>query len=85
MDDCCRIEKVQNGYCVEIKDPTISKANKPSKNGELTDWKDPWVEYCFGTVEEVVAFLTKALPKCDMETDEYASAFDKCCSEAEDD
>ncbi len=64
-----RIEKLENGYEVEVCDPAVDKANKNPK----TPWKDPWKHYAFSTSKEVIAFLTKVLddlkpPKDDMAT-----------------
>lgn len=68
MNDCTlRIEKLENGYEVEIRDPKISAENdKPSKKGEIKPWKDPWKSYAFSTDKEVIAFVTRhlaSLPK----------------------
>ena len=42
MDNCVlRIEKLANGYEIEIADPEVLKNNADPKKS----WKDPWVGY----------------------------------------
>lgn len=53
----CRIEKLTNGYTVEIPDAAVQKANKNPK----TPYKDPWKEYVFATATEASAFVMKHL------------------------
>jgi hypothetical protein len=84
---CCRIERAANGFTVEMKDPKIVAQNnkRAGKSGEVTGiWKDPNVEYVFKNVEEVLAFLGKALPTA-MPLDEYETTFSKALTETEDD
>ena len=77
-----KIEKMKNGYEVEMKDPEIVKANaKPSKGP--TPWKDPHVSYVFKTVDEVLAFLKANLEKAI--PDDYESSFDEAAATEEDD
>lgn len=85
MGDCvARIEKLQNGYEVEMKDPEIVKANmKPSKGGVGT-YRDPNVAYVFKTVEEVLAFLKTNLEKA-IPADDYESSFDEAATTEEED
>lgn len=82
MGDCSvRIEKLENGFEVEVRDTKIEEANrKPSKKGEVTPWKDPWKAYAFSTSQEVVEFIGKhlnSLPKSPQEefNDAAAEAF----------
>lgn len=81
MSDCVlRIEKLENGYTVEIKDEAVDKANE--KAGPKTPWKDPWKEYAFSTSGEVLNFVKKhlaSLPKSPQDefNDEAAEAFSK--------
>lgn len=70
-EEVLRIEKLENGYEVEVCDPDIKKANAKPK----TEWKSPWKAYAFSTDKEVIAFVTKhlaSLPKSAQ--DEFNSA-----------
>jgi len=70
-EDVLRIEKLENGYEVEVCDPDIVENNAKPKS----QWKSPWKAYAFSTDKEVIAFVTKqlaALPKSDQ--DEFNSA-----------
>jgi len=82
MGECTvKIERLVNGYEVEMKDPEIVKANmKPSKGP--SPWKDPNVGYVFKTVDEVLAFLKTNLEKA-LPMDEYESSFDAASAEEE--
>lgn len=66
-----KIEKLENGYEVEVKDAKIAAENdKPRKSGQAYSWQDPWKAYAFSTNKEVIAFVTKhlnSLPKSDHE------------------
>ncbi|MHB0965280.1 MAG: hypothetical protein ACYC36_02390 [Bellilinea sp.] len=54
MDGCIlRVEKLANGYEVEILDPKIQEENKKPKS----EWKSPWVGYAFTSAEEVKTFV----------------------------
>jgi hypothetical protein len=73
-DTVARIEKLENGYEVEICDPKVQEANRKPK----TEWKDPWKGYAFTTKEEVITFLTEHLDSLKPPPDadeEYDSAF----------
>lgn len=67
MGDCCvRVEKLENGFEVEVIDPKIAAENAKPK----TDWQDPWKSYAFTTAEGAAAFVTArltAMPKSSME------------------
>lgn len=83
-DSCCRIEKLKNGFEVEIRDPEIEKANSARDSSKVyKPYKDPWVSYVFKDIDEVMKFLKKALPKC-TSGGEFESSFDACCAEPED-
>lgn len=84
MGECTvRIERLKNGFEVEMRDPEIVKANNaPSKNNAPRPWKDPNVGYVFKTVDEVLAFLKKNLDKA-LPEDEFDSSFDAATEEAE--
>lgn len=74
-----RIEKLENGYEVEICDPKIQAANDKPK----TSYQSPWKGYAFTTAEEVKNFIGEHLdslkPPPDADT-EYGDAF-KAASE----
>jgi hypothetical protein len=78
---CCRIERVKNGYTVEMKDPKIVKQNQASSN-KPSPWKDPNVEYVFQTLEQVLDFLKANLDKA-LPTDDYTTSFDKALTETD--
>lgn len=78
----CKIERLANGYEVEITDPEIVKANGQAKLGK--PWRDPKVCYAFKTIPEVLAFLRKNLDKA-LPMDEYESSFDEAMKEDKDD
>ncbi len=76
-----KIEKLENGYEVEVRDAEqAAKNNKPSKKNEVTPYADPWKAYAFTTDKEVVAFIKRhlaSLPKSshDEFNDAAAEAF----------
>lgn len=78
-DTVLRIEKLENGYEVEICDPKVIENNRKPK----TEYKDPWKGYAFTTAEEVKAFVGQHLdslkPPPDADT-EYADAFNQAAS-----
>lgn len=72
-----KIEKLVNGFTVEVPDPAIEKANKNPKS----PWKDPWKEYAFSTKDEVIEFLKKVLDKLEPPVDDMATNFQRATSE----
>jgi hypothetical protein len=79
--DCIvRIEKLENGYEVEICDPDIQESNAKPKS----TWEDPWKGYAFTTADEVKTFIgvhldqLKPPPGPD---EEYAKAFESATSD----
>jgi hypothetical protein len=75
-----RIEKLENGYEVEVCDPTILAENEKPK----TAYKSPWKGYAFTTAEEVKNFVGEHLDSLKPPPDadaEYGSAFAKASSE----
>jgi hypothetical protein len=69
-----RVDKLENGYEVEICDEAIRLANEKPK----TSWQDPWKGYAFTTAEEALAFITTHLEKLKPPPDaatEYSTAF----------
>ncbi len=79
--DIVRIEKLENGYEVNVCDPAVREKNKSPK----TPYADPWKAYAFSTKEEVVKFLTKVLDKLapEDESAEFADSFNQAVSEKE--
>lgn len=78
MSDCVlRVDKLANGYTVEVCDPKIAASNRNSK----VPYKNPWREYAFSSEKEVLAFITKVLPKLSAPKDDMASCFDSACAE----
>lgn len=73
-----RIEKLENGYEVEVFDPKIEAANnKPAKKGAPYNYQSPWKGYAFSTGKEVVEFVGKhlaSLPKSDHQMFNEAAA-----------
>ncbi len=63
-DDCCvKIERIANGFTVCIQDPAVVKFNKNRNKQNMKpstpyiERKDPWKEFGFKNVDEVIAFL----------------------------
>lgn len=74
MSDCIvRIEKLTNGYEVELRDSKIEAENAKPRSA----YQDPWKGYAFKTAEEVATFIGAALDKLAPPSadDEYAAAF----------
>lgn len=74
-----RIEKLENGYEVEISDPKIIAANKKPKS----QYQDPWKGYAFTTAEEVKNFVGEHLDSLKPPPDadeEYSDAFKAAAS-----
>lgn len=75
MDNCVlRIEKLANGFEVEIADPEVKKNNTDSKK----PWKDPWVGYAMLSVDDVKDFIGKHLDSLEPPADsdaEYGAEF----------
>lgn len=75
MSECIvRIERLENGFEVEIIDEKIQKENMKSKTAA---WQDPWKGYAFTGADEVVKFLTKHLDSLPAEDESYATSFKK--------
>ncbi len=75
MSECVlRVEKLENGYEVEVCDEKIMASNEKPKS----TWQDPWKGYAFKTAKDAVAFIGEHLdslkPPPDAET-EYGTAF----------
>ncbi len=79
-DTVLRIEKLENGYEVEICDPKIQAANDKPKSS----WQDPWKGYAFTTAEEVKNFVGEHLDSLKPPPDadeEYGAAFKQATAE----
>lgn len=80
MEGCIRIERMTNGFTVEMKDPAIVKANEKRDNngkGPYIPYKDPYRKFVFGSEAEVLTFLKKNLKKAmPPKGDDYESSFD---------
>lgn len=75
-----RIEKLENGYEVEICDPKVMENNRKPKS----TYEDPWKGYAFTTAEEVKAFVGQHLDSLKPPPDadeEYTDAFNKHAAE----
>lgn len=72
-DTIARIEKLENGYTVQVQDPKIAEKNRTSKTG----WEDPYKAFSFNTSKDVCEFLEKVLDKLapPSASDEFTSAF----------
>lgn len=78
-EDVLRIEKLQNGYEVEICDPKIQAENDKPKSV----YKNPWKGYAFSTADEVKNFIGEQLDSLKPPPDadaEYSAAFAKATS-----
>lgn len=75
-ENILKIEKLENGYSVEICDPDVVAENAKPKS----TWKDPWKEYAFKNSDEVKNFVGEHLdslkPPPDAET-EYKTEFSR--------
>ena len=80
-----RIERDRDKFEVRVTDPEIVKANRErdKSSSSMGEWKDPNVEYSFGTKEQVLKFLEKAMDIA-LPADDYSSEFDKLAKEAQD-
>lgn len=76
-----RIEKLDNGYEVEIRDQKAVKKNQ-SKDG-LSRYVNPWRSFAFKNEAEVVTFLTKNLSKATPDN-EFSHSFDVAAAEDDD-
>jgi hypothetical protein len=77
-----RIEKLDNGFEVEICDQKARAKNK--KPGAGLTYTNPWRSYAFRTTAEVCKFLEKNLDKA-VPTDDFSSSFDAAVAADEDD
>lgn len=85
-DYSCTIERKKNGFTVRMKDPKIVKANaaRETAKGGYRPYRDPWVEYVFTDMKDVVKFLEKNLETA-LAEDDYSTSFDAALAEDDDD
>ena len=79
-DTILRIEKLENGYEVEVCDEAVQENNRKPK----TEWQDPWKSYAFESAEGVVKFIELHLDKLKPPPgadEEYAAAFNQAAAE----
>jgi hypothetical protein len=82
-DTILRIEKLENGYEVEVCDEQVMANNQKPKSA----YEDPWKGYAFENAEGVVAFIKAHLDKLKPPPgagDEYDAAFKQATSEEDD-
>lgn len=79
-DTILRIDKLENGYKIEVCDEAIMAANAKPKSS----YKDPWKAYAFESAAGVVKFvqlhLDKLKPPPGAE-EEYSQAFNRAAKE----
>lgn len=75
-DYICRIERLENGYEVELFDLETEKENSKSKT-----YRNPYKSYAFESTEAVLEFLKENLEKS-KKSDDYGDAFKKAASTA---
>lgn len=68
-DTVLRLEKLENGFEVEIFDEKIDKANNKPKSS----YTSPWKAYAFSTSKEVIAFISKHIESLPKSSDEEFS------------
>jgi hypothetical protein len=75
--DVLRVEKLENGYEVEVCDPDLVKANSKPK----AVYTDPWKSYAFNTSDEVVVFVTKVLGTLEPDNTDMGTHFQQAIEE----
>ena len=81
-DEICKICRLQNGWEIEIYQPTPAEEKEEEdaeKKGMPISYDDPWRGFAFSTIEEVIAFITKKLPELKPRNydEDYEAAFNK--------
>jgi Methyl-CpG binding domain len=74
-----RIEKLSNGFEVEIRDGKKAKKSDSSYPGD--SYSDPWCGYVFKTKSEVIAFLDANLDKA-VPAASFDDSFDAAVAES---
>jgi hypothetical protein len=72
-----KIEKLANGYTVEVPDAKVQKANRNPK----VPYQDPWKEYVFPDATKAAAFVAKVLGSLEPVEDDMATEFDRATAE----
>lgn len=84
MSSCnIRIERLVNGYTIEMTDPElVKKNNKRDTKGasSCAPWVDPNVTLMFETAEEIIKFLTDNIEKV-LPSDEFETSFTRALKE----
>lgn len=90
-DDRVVIERADNGYTVEMRDPAIVAANRKrdmasmrGKGAMVGEWQDPQKTYVFTTMQALTTFLTANLDKA-LKGSDYSSTFDAMSGEPNED
>lgn len=84
-NDCTiRINRLANGYTVQMTDPKIVAENnkRDSKTG-YTPYRNPDVSFAFDDTKQVVKFISENLDKA-LPMDEYDTSFKKALTSADD-
>ena len=80
MSECvARIERLTNGFEVEVCDPELLAQNRDAKK----PYRNPWKSYAFTGEDEVIAFLKKVLPSLKPADDDMATSFSRALKEDE--
>lgn len=75
-DDCVvKIEKLANGFEVEIYEPTTSPGGSSNAMRGAMGSPEPWKGYAFTSVDEVINFLKSKLPTVKTPTDMFSEGF----------
>jgi hypothetical protein len=86
MAGCIRIERLENGFTVEMDDPAIVKANNKRDNskGPYIPYRDPSRKFTFQDKKAVMAFITKNIDKIIPEPkDDFTSSFNIASKESD--
>lgn len=84
-DFSVRIERVENGYSVSMRDPKIVAANAKAEVKRSGQWRDPNRTYVFTEKEDMTEFLMENLDKAlPTDTDKSFETAFKVLTESED-
>lgn len=79
-DAVMRIEKLENGFEVEVYEPA------PAPKGKGTPpmgMPEPWKGYAFTSADDAIAFITEKLPTLKTRRDEFSDGFAEATTEEE--